>query len=625
MTDEEWYDQQQQEWKENYCSMYYCPAANYEFDYEYHNNPENRIRCTGQYPKRHPLEPLNWNDPVQIDLNFGTNPVIFNRLFVKMKTSFTGSNIRLKKGKSSMFECEVINEKTENEELIQLLKCGVKVINHYPTFENIQAGYQIEVPKGLVTDPETDIIVIPKLFSDFEDKHCGCEFGTAVTGKICNYYGQSVRNNMCSECDVSYLLDGKICVCDSSTHFLDDSGACLLKRCTCEMEGKIGAKGAQCPNHGDELCIDREFGCKCTDSTDCNIDEELNAAGITDLGPDVPEFHGYNHWGSSKRSENGITCQMNGNRNSASCIGDDGWTNGICPCEWWQGGLGCSNQLYNNHEYIRYHSHEQLSNIYLLNTNYSLDVMGHSSQWPDGLASATVGQTFNSLRPRVVCAPGFGWWNTNSWMTKWSEIENECKIFLNDNNDHWVLMFQWNNCKDGNYKFGRWCGSRQVVSLIWVGDLVDQCKISCPTCDCSMSIRWETSDWHILLDKCNPGYHLQGWNVCLKNVCTCENGIPVVTGSTGTCETHASNQCHQCDAGYDLVNRNCIPKITCPEKHQHFDYSISECVDNVCTCSNGIPVDSASCLENGVNNCKQRRDLLPPMPLLPPLKMVKIP
>ena len=143
--------------------------------------------------------------------------MIFNRLSVKIKTVVKGSNIRFITGSNSVFECEVLNENTEGEDLLQVLKCGVEVLNQYPDFENNQSFYKIEIPSGLVSDPETDIIVTPRYVTDLTAINCDCEFGTAAIGKSCNYYGQFIRNNICSSCEAGYLLDNNVCIFDMST------------------------------------------------------------------------------------------------------------------------------------------------------------------------------------------------------------------------------------------------------------------------------------------------------------------------------------------------------------------------------------------------------------------------
>ena len=73
-------------------------------------------------------------------------------------------------------------------------------------------GYRIEIPTGLVTNPETDIVVTPKFIPDFTANNCDCEFGTAATGKSCHYYGQSIRNNKCESCDDTFVLENGVCI-----------------------------------------------------------------------------------------------------------------------------------------------------------------------------------------------------------------------------------------------------------------------------------------------------------------------------------------------------------------------------------------------------------------------------
>ena len=60
--------------------------------------------------------------------------------------------------------------------------------------------------------------------------------------------------------------------------------------------------------------------------------------------------------------------------------------------------------------------------------------------------------------------------------------------------------------------------------------------------------------------------------VCVENVCTCSNGV----GATGlTCITHAQEFCISCEAGFTNLN--------------------DVCVENTCTCTNGVGATGLDC------------------------------
>ena len=90
----------------------------------------------------------------------------------------------------------------------------------------------------------------------------------------------------------------------------------------------------------------------------------------------------------------------------------------------------------------------------------------------------------------------------------------------------------------------------------------------------SVTSRWYGSSSHYFSIK----------EVCVPNVCTCENGTPV---GDGQCAVHDEEKCASCNAGYRL--------------------SGSLCVINVCICDNGLgaigSTNSSTCQSHGSHIC----------------------
>ena len=84
------------------------------------------------------------------------------------------------------------------------------------------------------------------------------------------------------------------------------------------------------------------------------------------------------------------------------------------------------------------------------------------------------------------------------------------------------------------------------------------------------------------------GYYVDDFGGCLPNVCTCSNGLPVVTidnmASDNVCQEHQTEQCGSCSAGYRLEG--------------------VKCKANTCTCENGTPKGLGDCRENGLEDCE---------------------
>ena len=69
---------------------------------------------------------------------------------------------------------------------------------------------------------------------------------------------------------------------------------------------------------------------------------------------------------------------------------------------------------------------------------------------------------------------------------------------------------------------------------------------------------------------CDDGYHLEGLQ-CIENQCTCDNGV----GATGTdCPTHGSVKCTSCDDGYHAEGLQCINPCDDGYHYQDVDSTI---------------------------------------------------
>ena len=85
---------------------------------------------------------------------------------------------------------------------------------------------------------------------------------------------------------------------------------------------------------------------------------------------------------------------------------------------------------------------------------------------------------------------------------------------------------------------------------------------------------------------CNTGYHLNySDKKCYPNVCVCEHGEPVDPGSV-SCRVDGDNICQTCDDGFWL------------------DSESKKCSENICDCSNGIASTGTDCPTHGQNYCQ---------------------
>ena len=82
-------------------------------------------------------------------------------------------------------------------------------------------------------------------------------------------------------------------------------------------------------------------------------------------------------------------------------------------------------------------------------------------------------------------------------------------------------------------------------------------------------------------ESCTGNYHVNAKMMrCIKNTCTCENGLAV---ENSICTSHGSNLCQSCLGNFHLENGNCVP--------------------NKCACENGKAISNEKCTEHGSNIC----------------------
>lgn len=119
---------------------------------------------------------------------------------------------------------------------------------------------------------------------------------------------------------------------------------------------------------------------------------------------------------------------------------------------------------------------------------------------------------------------------------------------------------------------------------------------------------------------CSRGYHLDN-HECVLNVCRCASGIEA---RGKDCPIHDTNQCANCDAGLHKEGDLCEPNVcycpggtpqtqahcvqhgavscvTCEATHHMSPNAI--CVENECTCANGIAASSPVCDETSGAIC----------------------
>ena len=164
----------------------------------------------------------------------------------------------------------------------------------------------------------------PKFITDFTAKNCDCEFGTAATGKSCHYYGQSIRNNLCSNCDEAYLLNNNVCTCDFTKSVNDENDECKIKRCDCPNGS--GAIGSSCPvngEHGCESCNDDIFVVENSICVCDSLRAVVNSNGIC-ISRNCKNNQHFNQ-NKFQCIDNHCICDNNGNlcANGNSCLPDD--------------------------------------------------------------------------------------------------------------------------------------------------------------------------------------------------------------------------------------------------------------------------------------------------------------
>ena len=88
-------------------------------------------------------------------------------------------------------------------------------------------------------------------------------------------------------------------------------------------------------------------------------------------------------------------------------------------------------------------------------------------------------------------------------------------------------------------------------------------------------------------NKCNDG-SLTSVSTCIANKCTCSNGTATNHQSNPKCKSNGETQCISCHAGYRLVDRDGGNDNSKQSRsNEYCKTNKCKCVPNICTCNNG--------------------------------------
>ncbi|CAD7971980.1 unnamed protein product, partial [Amoebophrya sp. A120] len=192
----------------------------------------------------------------------------------------------------------------------------------------------------------------------------------------------------------------------------------------------------------------------------------------------------------------------------------------------------------------------------------------------------------------------------------------ECKLLICDAGKHLDTSSSPNTCVDNCTTHDtakcKTCDSRYEL------DSNGACQAATPVCVCDHGTVGSTCTVHgsTLCASCNVGFKLDGGeckllicdagkhldtssspNTCVDNVCSCLNGV----AKAGTdCPMHGAHDCASCSSGYGLASGKC--ELVCPTG-QHLNDAGTACEDNSCSCDFGSAATGAACTSNSANIC----------------------
>ena len=164
------------------------------------------------------------------------------------------------------------------------------------------------------------------------------------------------------------------------------------------------------------------------------------------------------------------------------------------------------------------------------------------------------------------------------------------------------------NCDDNEYRPSKW-GFNNCKANECTCDNADAATDKCFTngdykCDESCKYNEGLPDNYIF-----QNLHFENnTNSCIPNICTCNNGNPV---PNELCENNNQQRCQTCGEGYILTRDLTCEKLNCEGNEfvgrdiNDAGSEVSVCLQNKCTCENGLPAEKENCLENEGEECQR--------------------
>jgi hypothetical protein len=393
---------------------------------------------------------------------------------------------------------------------------------------------------------------------------CTCVNGHGSTGVACPTDGDP----HCATCDAGYLLNGD---------------ACAIKACLCD-NGQ-GAEGDACPGMGAQKCascnsgylLDNElFTCS---PRMCSCENGVAASGA--LCPSA---------GASKCT----TCSAGFYMSTGACVPNN------CTCDNGMHAVGKACPSNQGHRCVNCHDGFQLSSEGLCQAD------------PEPMACNEELQGFVNLGTDIT-----GLRKSCSVSRPFVNEENSCSTTVCTVLADRITCCRAKACvcpngiatvaagengtlceRDGETDCSSCDGGYHLSAPAALGAQI--CKPNVCKCPNGEATRYDNqvepgmfceANDRTDCSSCNPGYHMSaaaatGGQSCIANTCTCANGIPTVAwGKKGTlCETHNTEDCSSCDAGYAIDSTAAL--------------GIQKCRGNVCSTDDlptGDKFDTTGC------------------------------